>query len=362
MEIRLADQIVNRPPREMSGSLASNRFDFQKDWVVCQILELHLLGKDYLVVCDYHEDVIIFDSETDPNSASFIQIKSKSGGFWTLNRLISFENERKGSILGKLYLNYVNWPEHTVNLHFISNAYYNFRLQDGSNSKTITKIECKQLNDSEVQKLRHNLTKELRSECTLPDKPALFFEVTALTTQDPSAYAKGKLVDFLSIMFPGRKHAVKAAYQVLFDEVRHKTNHEGQCSSFDELVQKKGIGPSIITRLMAEIAAYPDPDEIWGEVRGQLVHEGVSPWDVRPLRSAWVRYEVQRMDASNDVIQQLRGRILSWCEDILATNPKVTLRELMDLVWQLAQQHAIADRYLREDIHAIALMESYGKE
>lgn len=362
MEISLAEQIVNRPRREISGSRASNRFDFQKDWVVCQILELHLLGKDYLVVCDYHEDVIIFDSQTDPDSASFVQIKSKTGGFWTLNRSISFENGKDGSILGKLYLNYLNWPEHTVSLRFISNAYYNFHLQDGSNSKTITKIECKQLNDSEVQKLRHNLTNEHRSECTLPDKPALFFEVTALTTQDPSVYAKGKVVDFLSLMLPGKKHAVKAVYQVLFDEVRRKTNHEGQCLTFDELVKKKGIGRNIIMGLLAEIAAHPDPDELWEEVREQLVQEGVSPWDKRRLRTAWVRYEVQRMDASNDVIQDLRARIIAWCNDILDSNPNVTLMELMDLIWQLVQQHGIADRYLREDIHAIALMECYGKE
>lgn len=336
METRLADQIVKRPPRETSGSRSANRFDFQKDWVVCKILELHLGGKDYLVVCDYHEDVIIFDREKDPNLASFIQIKSKTGGFWTLRNLLSREKNKHGSIIGKLYSNYVTWPKYTDSLHLISNAYYNFKLQDGKNSRTLTKIECQQLSDSDSQELRENLSNEFGSNCTLPDEPAFFFEVTDLTVHEHSTYAKGKLVDFLARMLPGRKHAVKPAYQVLFGEVRRKTNHEGNLLTFDELKQKKGIGRSIMTGLLAEMAATPDPNEIWQEVSNLLVREDVSPRELHRIGLAWRQYEVQRMDATNDALQKLRTSITAWCEDILSTIPDITLRKLMDSVWQLA--------------------------
>ena len=36
-------------PREGSGSSISNRFDFQKDWAICKVLELHEKTEDYLI-------------------------------------------------------------------------------------------------------------------------------------------------------------------------------------------------------------------------------------------------------------------------------------------------------------------------
>ena len=75
-----AEQLVSNLPRETSGSRASSRFDFQKNWVLCHLLELHLEKRDYLVLCDYHDDVVVLERPSNPDQAEFIQIKTKKTG------------------------------------------------------------------------------------------------------------------------------------------------------------------------------------------------------------------------------------------------------------------------------------------
>ena len=64
-------------PRENAGSRSSNRFDFQKNWAICKLLELHQNNEDYVLILDLHEDVIILDSSNNPKCADFFQVKTK---------------------------------------------------------------------------------------------------------------------------------------------------------------------------------------------------------------------------------------------------------------------------------------------
>ena len=45
-------------PRENAGSISSNRFDFQKDWAICKLLELHEQKTDYVLILDFQEDTL----------------------------------------------------------------------------------------------------------------------------------------------------------------------------------------------------------------------------------------------------------------------------------------------------------------
>jgi hypothetical protein len=88
----LKDLIVQKKPRETSGPRSANRFDFQKSWALCRLLELHQSGQDYLIVFDYHDDVLVLDSATDPNRIDFYQIKTKQNGHWTRSALVARDN------------------------------------------------------------------------------------------------------------------------------------------------------------------------------------------------------------------------------------------------------------------------------
>ncbi|MDP3682434.1 MAG: dsDNA nuclease domain-containing protein, partial [Ignavibacteria bacterium] len=83
----LKDKIVNTKPREKAGSTSASRFDYQKDYSICKLIESHLTSNDYIIIFDWHEDLIIMDSELNPQTVSFYQIKGKKTGTWTIKQL-----------------------------------------------------------------------------------------------------------------------------------------------------------------------------------------------------------------------------------------------------------------------------------
>ena len=137
----LVSKLAARPPRETSGSRSANRFEFQKDWVICTILELHLAGSDYLVICDYHEDVIVLNKEIEGDQGRFYQVKTLPGKRWTIARLT--KQQKGSSILGKLYQNYLLGREKTESLHLVSDAHYDFTLADGTKATEQQTIKCR---------------------------------------------------------------------------------------------------------------------------------------------------------------------------------------------------------------------------
>ena len=362
-EVSLSEKLTQRPPRETSGSRSANRFDFQKDWVLCRILDLHLQNKEYLVICDYHEDVTILDRESDPLSAAYYQIKTRTGENWTTKRLLSRSKGKDGqflpSILGNLYSNYTNTLKHTKSLNFISNASYRFDLQDGKDSLSLLSIACRQLSAAEIMKIVSNLEKECGQKCLLPTEPPLFFEVTSLSVQDHSTHATGKVADFLNKYLPRKIHHAPTVYRALFDEVRRKTTREGLCSNFEELQRKKGIAKSGMDELLQRIASTEELADAWGEVSQRLVSEKVPPLTVRNIHSAWGQYQAERTNYANDVLQKLRSKVIEIVSKITASNPGVGFTELMDRTWELIQKETPTGTYSSEYVQAMALMEFY---
>jgi Cap4 dsDNA endonuclease len=126
-------QLLATGPREVSGPRTANRFDFQKDWALCEILARHLADtNDYCVILEFHDDVLVLDSSQNPGRADFFQIKTKRGKHWTLSELLEREKGDGGegslSYLRKLYVNRLVVPVGEITLNFVSNASFNVPL------------------------------------------------------------------------------------------------------------------------------------------------------------------------------------------------------------------------------------------
>lgn len=361
MTATLKDILATRPPRETSGSLAANRFDFQKDWVICHILDLHADNDDYLVICDYHEDVIVLDKEEAPEGASFYQIKTLKGKNWTLNRLLSKAKTKakKGgieSILGKLYGNYCLAPKFTSSLHFVSNAPYDIKLSTGKSSFDYRTIACVQLTSAEVKKIIMGLNRETDTTCSLPQTPPLYFEVTPLGIDGHETFAKGRLLEYFEKIDPGKSHPVAPAYRVLLEEVRRRTNHEGQIADFEEIKMRKGIGRSTVEKMLSAFVSKIDLAQAWQEIAQRLTVEGVPPIAMRKLKNEWDLYEVKRMDPVNESLQKLREQISSISKTVIEAASDTTLNDLCELVLsQIGETGLYTGNYIR----AMTLMETY---
>jgi len=83
------DLLASVPPTESGGPLAKNRLAYQSDWTFCLLLSLHLRGDDYVVICDYHDDVVVIDKSNITPILDFYQLKTDSKGTWNLRRLVS---------------------------------------------------------------------------------------------------------------------------------------------------------------------------------------------------------------------------------------------------------------------------------
>ena len=85
-------QMIEFPPDDNSGSSSSNRFAYQKNWALYKMLELEQLGRDYMIVMDYHEDVVIIDASIEDNNIDFYQVKTKKGDYWRPTDLLASGN------------------------------------------------------------------------------------------------------------------------------------------------------------------------------------------------------------------------------------------------------------------------------
>ena len=57
MSNNFLESFVGKPVRESSGSRSANRFDYQKNWSLCELLALHANSEDFLMVLEHHEEV-----------------------------------------------------------------------------------------------------------------------------------------------------------------------------------------------------------------------------------------------------------------------------------------------------------------
>ncbi|CAE6753449.1 DUF4297 domain-containing protein [Nitrospira defluvii] len=352
--------LSSRPPRETSGSSAANRFDFQKDWVVCEILELHRSKEDYSILCDYHEDVVILDKETDPQFAEFCQIKTSTGKNWNTKQLISRPSKGTGtSILGRLYSNYLMAPGNTSGLHFISNAQFDVELKNGKGSLSCTSIGCGELSEAELTKINTALGTEKGVTCEFPAPPPLFLKVTPLSVQDHSAHTKGKVAEFLEELFPGRQGAVTAVYRVLFDEVKKKTDSEGSFTDWQALKKKKSIARSTIAEMLEKSSAGANPVHLWAEACQALVAESLSPLAIRAIGREWQTYIVQRMDPTNEVLLRLRQKIVCTVKRLTHEKPHMKLKTLISKVIAQIGPSYLEAPYNADYIKAMTILEAY---
>lgn len=49
----------------------ANRFDYQKDWALYKVLEFQLENGNYVIVLDFHDDILILDLDISPDKIGF---------------------------------------------------------------------------------------------------------------------------------------------------------------------------------------------------------------------------------------------------------------------------------------------------
>lgn len=288
-------------PRDTSGSRSSNRFDYQKDWAILKMMEMYEVEEDFLLVMDYYDDVVVYDSATDPENVSFFQIKTSSKN-WNLNSLTKRKPGVKGpslSILGKMYECKMQFPKHTLSLNFVSNYTYSLKLLNGEKSITKKKICLSELEEVTIAEI----IRKVIDEHQLKDNPDFveltFFEVSELSVDNRETYLKGKLSEFIEKQNPDSKYKISVIYEAIFSEVKVKNNYESDISSFEELAKHKGISREQFKEHIQMFSADDEEQERWKFINDSLLQENMPFSDRLKIKQAWDDYRVDKMNYAN---------------------------------------------------------------
>lgn len=327
----LLDRIVATPRRETGGSVAANRTDYQQSWAFCLLLTLHEQDKDYAVLLDFHDDVVVLDSGADPKEMEFYQVKSKSSGNWTISQLLACsKNELKAgnSICGKMYANKVAFPQVTKSVNFVTNAPFKVRLKDAAKDTEVDQFELKQL----AQEISDRYAEAIKQEHRLngpPDEVPTNFRREALPHQGHQDQAQGRLATFLEKQKPNGRFPVSAAFRAIASVIAKKTGDERKPANRDDMLLFKAVTRANFAAMLADILTDNEADR-WKDINAALLAENYPYGAVQRIRGAWNIYEVQKMDASNTPVQRAKEFAVRVATEFATEQPEFKIRQLIE--------------------------------
>jgi|GEM_PF-6362385 len=192
----LATNLVSTPLREKGAT--GGRYDFQTMWGLALLFQQHGTNDDYAIVFEFHDDVALLNSATNPTTVRFYQVKSKAtNGGWTLTSLLKREKVKiekgtteKPSYIDKMFDNFDKFQSAVLSADFVSNqlcgfnaAKNSFRLNECS-SEDFKKI---------VASVQQAYPKATEAQIGL-----LGFQRTDLSLGDVVSHTKGKLQTFIA--------------------------------------------------------------------------------------------------------------------------------------------------------------------
>lgn len=319
----LKEKLKNIKPRENAGSVASNRFDFQKNWAICKLIELMGNNSDFLLAFEYHEDIVILDSSENPSTIDFFQIKTKDKGNFTLNDILKKKKTKSNegnSILGKLIANRLNFNDETKSLNVVINTKFN--LSSSKDSKMY--FCCNELTVAEKEEIEKQLKSEIGSEWLNEFLNIIFFHSSDLTIEHHNEITKDKLNRLIENLYSTDiKYNPSLAYRTIFDEVNRRNNIEKSINNFQELIQYKAISKQDFENMLKIVVSEPDKLSVLkNKIFNSLDSSGVSILLRKKLLEAWKDVEVQYLTVNNEYFTK--------CVEIIKKSISINLEKLTD--------------------------------
>ncbi|RBP41451.1 uncharacterized protein DUF4297 [Roseimicrobium gellanilyticum] len=321
----MLDEFVAKKPRESAGTRSSNRFDYQLSWAFCLLLNMEKSGRDYLLVLDYHDDVVVFDSETAPSKADFYQVKTDTRNRWTLTRLLEKAGDSTHSILGKLYGHRLEFAQKASTLNFVSNQLFSLKtLKSPDRASDVELCTLAELCADSLLEIKH----QLKAEHALSEDPVIGLEVILKREEIIAAghklYAEGALSRFLSEQYGNKPYSVSHAFTALIDLLRRRSHCEDELTSVQDLKLKKSVGRAEFRALIEKVGQSAS-SETWRTMEALLIQGGTNMLKLSRYKNAWNTREVELLDPSNLVVQSTQREIERVVERVIEAAPDASI-------------------------------------
>lgn len=332
----LSEALLAVPQRESAGRTSADRFDYQKNWTLCLLLDLHHAGNDYVVLCEYHEDVTVLDGANDPKSAKFYQVKTDASNRWTLARLTkrmkAADGTEQSSILGKLCGKAMLLPGQECEFRFASNAKYRLKLKPEYQADPPVRLLGSMLDENDASSLTAALSAELGVDMSDVVRKALAFEVATLPLHSHNQTAMGMLADFMDKHAKGCNIAVAPLYRSLVDEIKRRTSASPADQSIAAICHAKGISKSDFGAMLNAAVRSTPSDRIWATIVQSLIAEAVPLDKQRLLNRAFNDYYIRQLNPADVALSKLRDVMLQRAATIANATPSIGLHALAEAV------------------------------
>jgi hypothetical protein len=319
----LAEALLAYRPRETSGTSSANRFGFQRTWALCHLLHLHATGEPYVLLLEFHDDVVVLDRDTDPQSVDFFQVKTRANGHWTIKNLLQSSKPPSGakrtrpdtptnaaprSILGKLLEHCRNFSPQVGKLCLVSNVSFKAPLSDGGISTKRDSLTLADLCPVALTSVRDAMKAELAIEAELPWEKVVLL-TTGISIHEHETYGAGRLAAFLEARKPGARFAVEPLFRTILSELGRRSTNEWEPTSYKELCIKKGIRRSDFEAFLRHGDSVFDPEFELKELKKQLRQESFDYREIMNIEAAWRKYDIERLDHSNLAVQMVSEQL-----------------------------------------------------
>jgi hypothetical protein len=324
----ILEDFIAKPPRERSGSRSANRFDYQLSWAFCLLLDLESKNKDYLLVLDYHDDVVVFDSENSPSTADFFQVKTETKKNWTLDRLLSCVDGNKLSILGKLYAHKLSFGDNVQSLNFITNARFNVKTSAHPNGTITDNCLISELCDTALNDVKKALQKEHGLEVE-PSCDEIIVLRTDLLSLDHKTHAEGRFSQYLRDNFGDKTYKVVShSFIALLEELRKRNNYEGLLNSKADIA-KKSFGHAEFSSFLKKCAGAAAREK-WEPIQKMLIEEQLDIFSIKRFELAWETREMVLLDTSDAIVARTQQIAESVVQKLRSEFPAKPLRNFIN--------------------------------
>lgn len=288
------ESIVARKPRENAGSLAANRFAYQLDWGLKKLLELEESNQPYTIIFDYQDDILVLESDKDPNYIDFYQVKTNAAaGGWRLGQLTrvlkpktkkepvqtdlfsqpvdDVEEEEKYSKLAKLLIHSLDFPSNARDYFFVTNANFGGTLIKGREFNRMQNLDFSQL----VKEAQDEIKKKVKNELPEIDDSVfehLHFIKNQMSIDDHEVIIIGLLTDFLNRHIPKAKVSVRPVYDTLMGEMKKRNNYEAIPDSVEDLVKNKAFTKTQFHQFLKGLETYENIEGKRAVIQNHLLH------------------------------------------------------------------------------------------
>ncbi len=353
----LKSKVFLKNPRENAGPKTSNRYDFQKDWAICKLIELHQTGKDYLLCFEFHDDIIVFDSADDPKKVNCYQVKTKDTPHWSLSKLTYRDNGVKPSILAKLHQHFEEYHDEVESLNFVTNSKIKGKLTNNFDCINLGEFTLVDLCVKDLKALTDKLSLELDSKDLVRFSELTVMIMGELDLKHHSQITKSRLATFIEDTMPTIKYQIGPFYRTIFDEVKNKTDVEEQAVDFERLKKIKSISRNDFAMFLSVLNQETSMKDRATAIEHRLNAESVDFRFVTAFRNKSKLYEIGKMNSADKNLT----RLIKHIQEIITSKPSSAskLSEQMEEIFY----HVSTDSIVFEEsyIKTVILFELYGE-